>query len=394
MAPYNYLLLDDEFQHYMFGPPSKNPIDDLHYAWDNERIRHMFDDTHGTSGGPHSFRVREAPWERTCVPCKYMHGKTLPWVLYEKGLTAPPFHPHCRGVVEVLDRRGHILYVIRATPELTKEQQNAKDIRDAIETYIDIYGEERLTREMLDALQFLLDIAGFVPGFGEIADGLNAVISLFRGNIVDAVISAVSMIPFAGWLSTSAKWLKNIFPFADEIIAYILRHIDEFLPWVSKYGNDFLATASKYSDDIVEGGGKIVREGAEEAAEGAGKYVDDVLEGVGKDITDQLTRAQKRNVNTLDNIINDHLTAGDFSGTLADLQGNPIPNGRGGFFDHINEMKDSYTGLISVSEGLEGSLKNPNLTPEVKSFLQEQLDLAYSKIKEIEALFEPYGGIS
>jgi len=66
-TPYHHLLLDDEFLHYLFGPPSDSPLDDLHYTWDNKAIERMFDDEHGTSGGPHSFRVRESPGERTCA---------------------------------------------------------------------------------------------------------------------------------------------------------------------------------------------------------------------------------------------------------------------------------------------------------------------------------------
>ena len=53
----------------------------------------------------------------------------------------------------------------------------------------------------------------------------------------------------------------------------------------------------------------------------------------GSKVTNTLTDAQKSRLNALDNTINDHLTDGDFSGTLRDIQGNPVPNGRGGYFD-------------------------------------------------------------
>ena len=36
----------------------------------------------------------------------------------------------------------------------------------------------------------------------------------------------------------------------------------------------------------------------------------------------------------------------DFSGELRDLQGNPVPKPSGGFWNYIQEMKDSYGGLI------------------------------------------------
>jgi len=40
-----------------------------------------------------------------------------------------------------------------------------------------------------------LDVAGLIPGFGEIADGVNALIYLAEGRFVEAGISAVGMIP-------------------------------------------------------------------------------------------------------------------------------------------------------------------------------------------------------
>ncbi|HEY0602074.1 MAG TPA: deaminase domain-containing protein [Herpetosiphonaceae bacterium] len=61
----------------------------------------------------------------------------------------------------------------------------------------------------LDGVQLVLDGAGLIPGFGEIADGANALISLARGNYGDAALSAAAMIPFLGWGATGAKWGKR-----------------------------------------------------------------------------------------------------------------------------------------------------------------------------------------
>jgi len=62
---------------------------------------------------------------------------------------------------------------------------------------------------LLDGTQLVLDGLGLVPGFGEIADGVNALISLGRGNYGDAALSAAAMIPFLGWGGTAAKWGKH-----------------------------------------------------------------------------------------------------------------------------------------------------------------------------------------
>lgn len=57
----------------------------------------------------------------------------------------------------------------------------------------------------LDWLQGGLDIAGLIPGIGEIADGANALIYTARGDYTNAGLSAAAMIPFAGWGATGAK---------------------------------------------------------------------------------------------------------------------------------------------------------------------------------------------
>lgn len=114
----------------------------------------------------------------------------------------------------------------------------------------------------------------------------------------------------------------------------------------------------------------------------------------GSDTINTLTDAQKSRLNSLNNTINDHLTESDFSGTLRDLQGDPVPNGKGGYFDHAGEMRDSYRSLQKIRDGLEGSLKNPNLSDVDRRLLQEGLDKANSYIKRIEELFDPYGGIN
>lgn len=57
----------------------------------------------------------------------------------------------------------------------------------------------------LDSFQLGLDIIGLIPGLGEIADGMNAIISLGRGDYDGAALSVAAMIPFAGWAAAGAK---------------------------------------------------------------------------------------------------------------------------------------------------------------------------------------------
>ena len=64
------------------------------------------------------------------------------------------------------------------------------------------------------AVHTVLDVVGLVPGFGEIADGANALIYLAEGNKTDAALSAAAMIPIAGWAATAGKGIRT----ADKMI--------------------------------------------------------------------------------------------------------------------------------------------------------------------------------
>ncbi|SEO46494.1 WXG100 family type VII secretion target [Paenibacillus sp. OK076] len=144
--------------------------------------------------------------------------------------------------------------------------------------------------------------------------------------------------------------------------------------------------ASKIQNNIkkAESEAKLVNKPAEKTVEGTPS----------SPIVEDLSRAQQRNLTTLDNIVDKHLTEMDFSGTLRDLQGNPVPNKKtGGYWNHLQEMQDSYKGLSKIKRGLEGSLQNPNLSPSLKSTLEGALDKANTNLKKIEDLFEPFGGI-
>ncbi|OAB35025.1 hypothetical protein [Paenibacillus glacialis] len=53
--------------------------------------------------------------------------------------------------------------------------------------------------KVLDITQVVLDVAGLIPGIGEIADLANAGIYLARGDYANAALSAAAAIPFVGW---------------------------------------------------------------------------------------------------------------------------------------------------------------------------------------------------
>ena len=60
-----------------------------------------------------------------------------------------------------------------------------------------------------DATQTALDVVGLIPAVGEIADCLNGVISLARGDYAGAALSFAAMVPFFGSAVTGAKILDK-----------------------------------------------------------------------------------------------------------------------------------------------------------------------------------------
>ncbi|MDW8373923.1 MAG: hypothetical protein RMM29_09800 [Planctomycetota bacterium] len=68
--------------------------------------------------------------------------------------------------------------------------------------------------DVLDGIQMGLDVVGLIPGVGEIADLVNATISLGRGDYLGASLSLAAMIPDAGAGATGAKWAMR---YGDEV---------------------------------------------------------------------------------------------------------------------------------------------------------------------------------
>jgi RHS repeat-associated protein len=58
----------------------------------------------------------------------------------------------------------------------------------------------------MEAIHGLLDAAGFVPGLGEIADGVNAIIYTYEGDHLNAAFSSISLVPLGG--DVTAKGFK------------------------------------------------------------------------------------------------------------------------------------------------------------------------------------------
>jgi len=81
-----------------------------------------------------------------------------------------------------------------------------------------------------DAGHVVLDGIGLVPGFGEPADGINALWYLAEGDKLNAGLSATGMAPFLGWGATGTKWGIKGAKAADEVVGATGRVADDMVP--------------------------------------------------------------------------------------------------------------------------------------------------------------------
>ena len=91
--------------------------------------------------------------------------------------------------------------------------------------YVDLWGllasepKRSFWSKALDGIQTGLDIVGLVPGVGEIADGVNALISLGRGDVAGSALSAASMLPIVGdAIGKGGKIARAAIKHGDEVV--------------------------------------------------------------------------------------------------------------------------------------------------------------------------------
>lgn len=133
-----------------------------------------------------------------------------------------------------------------------------------------------------------LDAAGFIPGFGEIADGLNGVIYLAEGHYIEASISLVAMIPILGDLGKAGKLTVKL---GQELLEEAAEKV------VKETVEEFVETAAKETvEEVVE---KVAKETGEELIEITAKEtVEETVEKTSKEAVEELTeKAAKESAN-------------------------------------------------------------------------------------------------
>ncbi|NME07863.1 hypothetical protein HF876_18795, partial [Psychrobacillus sp. BL-248-WT-3] len=95
------------------------------------------------------------------------------------------YHQYANGLlIKEYSENGTVYYEIVSKVEYKEEAVQVEPPKE---------------NKLVDGIQFGLDLAGLIPGIGEIADGLNGVIYYARGDKLNAGLSFAAMIPVAGW---------------------------------------------------------------------------------------------------------------------------------------------------------------------------------------------------
>lgn len=133
------------------------------------------------------------------------------------GRGATAFFAEMNGeIVPALDRLNGALHEAQAVTVKIKavlqaaEEEAARPFRNApAAAPVDQPGTEQGTGWWDGASEWIhggLDAFGFIPGFGEIADGVNGLIYLGEGRYLEAGISAAAMVPILGDAGKLGKW--------------------------------------------------------------------------------------------------------------------------------------------------------------------------------------------
>jgi hypothetical protein len=96
-----------------------------------------------------------------------------------------------------------------------------------------------------DCVQTGLDLVGMVPVVGEVADGINVGIHVYRGNYTEAAMSAAAMVPWVGAGVTAAKFTRklgkigNVVPVNPNQAANLAK-VRDGIEGVNKIGGDLI----------------------------------------------------------------------------------------------------------------------------------------------------------
>jgi len=134
--------------------------------------------------------------EDACDSCKNMHDSCLPWV-YEFIRNFREHYTHFNCDDDLLPYAPMPCeYLPRKHPANISGTATLDDLFNSL------FGT------LSSTIHTILDIVGFIPIVGNIADGINAVFYALEGDYENAGLSLISAIPFVGWISGGVKMTK------------------------------------------------------------------------------------------------------------------------------------------------------------------------------------------
>ena len=115
-----------------------------------------------------------------------------------------------------------------------------------------------------DYIHTALDGLGMIPGGGAVFDGINAIYYLTEGDVMNAGMSGIALIPLVGEAAAGGKFATKTADGVGDVIKSSEK-IGDAMQDTVKYVDD-IADSGKYADDIA----------------GSGKYVDEIIDGGSK----------------------------------------------------------------------------------------------------------------
>ena len=103
-----------------------------------------------------------------------------------------------------------------------------------------------------------------------------------------------------------------------------------------------------------------------------------------------LTRSQFGALKNLAVKMGDQLNDAHLEALTRELSGNHIPNGAGEVFKHYIEVTEAVNGAKADISSLEGSLRNPNLTPAQREVITKVVGQARSVVTRVENIIKSH----
>ncbi len=137
----------------------------------------------------------------------------------------------------------------------------------------------------MEKIHGILDAVGFIPGLGDVCDAINALLYLSEGDMGNAALSALALLPL-GDLLKGGKYTAKIVGKLDDIggavFKYLGKNCDNLLTTASKKVDDVLSFASKKCDNFFN----FFRKHSDEMAEAVVRHGDDAVDSVLKGSSD------------------------------------------------------------------------------------------------------------